>query len=170
MQPVQPALPLIALVLLVASPDDDASLTEQSPAQPAATCPGCEVLQASCSAGRGRPGVRALGEVRNVVCVGDDVVGVFAPVDHDIGPRSGVEILSRATGSGTRDASLRVVIDGDLIAVHQVTCGACRRVMGWSLLAEPANLPADLLSALQEHTGLPRSPLLRTTAAWQRAL
>jgi hypothetical protein len=68
--------------------------------------------------------------------------------------------------------ALHVILDESrgLIAVHQITCGMCRRIRGWSFLGAPAQLPAELLLALQAHVGLPATSPLSTVNAWRAAL
>jgi hypothetical protein len=58
---------------------------------------------------------------------------------------------------------------GATVWIRNITCGACRRIKGWTVIAEVARLDAPARAALQQQAGLPARPALASAAAWRRA-
>lgn len=107
-----------------------------------------------------------------VYCAADGAVGaVEAPVDLELARQ--FEAQPRWTwtppGAAARQRATTVLVAGEFVVVHQVTCGACRRVMGRAWAFRPATAPADRLALAQAAAGLPARPLLRTVRTWEDA-
>ena len=69
---------------------------------------------------------------------------------------------------GQPGRSLVVAVEGERLWVRQVTCGMCRRIMGWSFVGDLPKLGEDQLRAIQTRLGLPASaPTLKTAKDWR---
>ncbi|MBK7579938.1 MAG: hypothetical protein IPI67_06995 [Myxococcales bacterium] len=98
------------------------------------------------------------------------VVGISAMVDTVDGvPPAGAEVIrvepEREMNPGR---SLVVALEQDRLWFRLVSCGACRRIMGWSFVGELARLSDAQLRDIQQRLGLPLNvPALRTSQAWR---
>jgi hypothetical protein len=101
----------------------------------------------------------------------DIAVGLRTMVDmvHGVPPK-GAKIIHDAprdnSGPGTE---LSIAFDGRLLWIRAVTCGKCRRVMGWAFVGVLDELSDAQLADVQDRAQLPKAPLLRTPAAWEAA-
>jgi hypothetical protein len=105
-------------------------------------------------------------------CASGKVVGVWRPVDTVKGPvpPAGVELIAQLEAKEFAPGrSLALGIDGDRLYFRLVTCGACRRVLGWAFAGSLSGMSDDQLRMTQARLGLGPSPLLRTRAQWQAA-
>lgn len=100
------------------------------------------------------------------------VSGVMMPVDllHGV-PPAGTEVLRHdARTPEPPGQEVLVAAEGERLWVRAVSCGACRRVMGWSFVGDLPRLRDTEIQSLQERLGLPRDPVLKTAAAWKKTL
>ena len=109
---------------------------------------------------------------------GDDgsVAALEAPVDFHLATKAGATMLhttaeadATLAAQDARRPSVRVSATETLIVVEQITCGACRRVLGRAWVLDPARAPASVLTEAQQAASL-GEPLLRTVDAWRHAL
>jgi hypothetical protein len=107
-----------------------------------------------------------------VFCDGSGrVTGVWAMVDTIQGiPPDGAEVISRMQGDGgSRGRSLVLALEGERLWFSLVTCGICRRILGWSFGGDLPKLTDEQLHVVQSRLGLAADPPLRTAAAWRKA-
>lgn len=105
-----------------------------------------------------------------VFCVDDKVVGIWRMVDtlHEQFPPAGVALVIEQAAQGFAPRrSLALAVEGDQLWFRLVTCGACRRVMGWAFAGSLSRMTDEQLGATQTRLGLPASPALRTREAWR---
>lgn len=100
------------------------------------------------------------------------VTGVSMPVDvlHGV-PPAGAQIL-RQDRQMDNPPGQEVVIaaEGNRLWIKVVTCGHCRRVIGWSFVGDLPLLRDDEIRGLQTELGLPADPVLKTPDAWKTVL
>lgn len=84
------------------------------------------------------------------VCADGRIVGFYVPVDTLVSvapPLDGArEIVARSSGS--RGASVGVRVLGTVIEARVVTCGTCRRVMGWGFIGDLRRMADDDLRVI----------------------
>lgn len=170
--------PLVALLITAAAPAARAA-PGPAPRVPGTTRPlpaGFEALGSPCPAGTPRAvqGVRGFGQ--QLVCgPGGRVAAVFqSPYRlqlahfpsfvHQQTPPAGAGAALLRRGSG-----LWVGVVGRTVWVRKISCGACRRIMGWTAVFDPSALDDAARVALQRLVGLPLAPPLRSAAAWRQA-
>lgn len=91
----------------------------------------------------------------------------YDPADHMMAPPAGAEVLG-FDGDLAYVSSSFVAVDGTRLLIRKVSCGRCRRVMGWSFTGEPARMTNDELKELQLRLGLDAAVApLRSVAAWR---
>ncbi|APR79017.1 Hypothetical protein A7982_04364 [Minicystis rosea] len=102
------------------------------------------------------------------------VSGVIMPVDVLEGvPPAGAEILATDSEPGhpiKREYVVALDARGTRLWVRAVTCGDCRRMLGWSFVGDLARLEPGDLQTVQGRLGLPRDPVLKTADAWRKAV
>jgi hypothetical protein len=60
------------------------------------------------------------------------------------------------------------MLDGETLYIKKVTCGSCRRVIGWGFSGQLDALSDEQLRALQTKLGFGREPtLLDSAEAWR---
>lgn len=84
-------------------------------------------------------------------------------------PPQGIEVIrDEPRRDMAPGRSLVVALEGERLWFRLVTCGACRRVMGWAFVGDLPNITDEQLRVIQERIGLPASvPPLRTARAWR---
>jgi hypothetical protein len=117
---------------------------------------------------------------RTVYCGANGVVvAVMMPVDVLRVPPENAEILwedssnpaQRGRSQGLHDANLSVSVgieDGWLF-IARVSCGRCRRILGWSFAGDLARMDDSALRVAQQLAGLAGEPRLRTAQEWRSA-
>jgi hypothetical protein len=106
-----------------------------------------------------------------ISCNGNRVAGVLVPVDTVDGvPPPSAEIIHSSPGdSSPPQRQLTVAVEGERLWYRLVTCGICRRVMGWSFVGDLPLLTDEQLRTNQARLGIPPStPPLRTADDWRR--
>ena len=100
------------------------------------------------------------------------VTGVWAMVDtvQGIPPASAEVIHESASDGGMPGRSLVLALEGERLWFSLVSCGRCRRVLGWSFGGDLPKLTDEQLHVMQQRLGLPSDPPLRTAAAWRTAM
>lgn len=108
------------------------------------------------------------------LCGKDGVVaGVIVPVDHalDTPPPVAEVLLDERGGSGPRGTHTTVGAVGERLWVRAITCGGCRRIMGWAFVGDLPRLDDAQLLSLQRRLRLPAElGPLRDVAAWRMQL
>jgi hypothetical protein len=102
-------------------------------------------------------------------CTGDGkLAGRWVLVDMLRPPTSAEIIFEAASRDIEQQPSLTILLDGETLYVKQVTCGSCRRVIGWGFSGELDALSDEQLRALQVKLGLAvDAPLLDSPDAWR---
>lgn len=101
------------------------------------------------------------------------VAGLVAPVDHvlAIPPDVADKLFDTRSEQGGADRELTIAVEGDRLWIRAVTCGRCRRIMGWGFVGELSRLSDAQLVSVQKRVGLPDDVgALRTAGAWKRAI
>ncbi len=103
---------------------------------------------------------------------GGRVSGVWAMVDTVRGiPPAGAEVIYRMQSDGGRPGrSLVLALEGERLWFSLVSCGMCRRILGWSFGGDLPKLSDEQLHVVQSRLGLPVDPPLRTSAAWRERM
>jgi len=65
--------------------------------------------------------------------------------------------------------SLVLGVEGERLWFRLVTCGACRRIMGWAFVGNLARMSDAQLAMTQTRLGLSPKPAMRTREAWRAA-
>jgi len=180
---------LAALLCLTACPRSDRVLATPA-AEAGAPSPGIDASTAAPGvdegpsndlarkAGLGQPcpgdgaDAGARGAALALFCDGEGrIAGAVYPVDVLTGvPPPSAEIVFEAKDpSGAPGQSLTVAVEGERLWIRRVTCGRCRRVLGWSLVADLPRTGAEDLRQLQVKLGLASLPPLRDARAWRKA-
>jgi len=96
-----------------------------------------------------------------------ELAGVWVPVDTLQIPDD-VEIIFNVQGPDTtRQPALLIVLRDDELYIRQVTCGACRRVLGQGFAGQLSQLSPAQIGAVQVQLGLgPDLPALTTPEQW----
>lgn len=105
-------------------------------------------------------------------CHDGRVTGIWAMVDtvHGVPPAGAEIIREEPRREFAPGRSLTVALEGDRLWIKLISCGACRRVMGWSFVGDLSKLSDKQLSVAQARIGLPETlPPLRTPKAWRDA-
>jgi hypothetical protein len=108
----------------------------------------------------------------NVFCAEGKVVGVWRMVDtvQEQFPPDRVEVLAdQRSKEFSPGRSLVLGVEGERLFFRLVTCGACRRIMGWAFVGNLARMSDDQLALTQTRLGLSPKPALRTREAWRAA-
>ena len=98
------------------------------------------------------------------------VAAVIAMVDTvgDFPPASAEVIANRARSEFAPGEELTIALEGERLFVRHVTCGACRRVLGFAVVADLNRLQDDGLRMVQARAGLAAdAPLLPNANAWR---
>lgn len=98
------------------------------------------------------------------------VAGVWALVDtvDGVPPPQAEVIRDEPLSPGQPGRSLVVAVEGERLWFRQVTCGMCRRIMGWSFVGDLPKLGEDQIRAIQTRLALPtNAPTLRTANDWR---
>jgi hypothetical protein len=98
------------------------------------------------------------------------VSGVWAMVDtvHGVPPREADVIRDEPVLQKSPGRSLVVALEGERLWFRLVTCGMCRRVMGYAFVGDLPRLSDEQLRAIETRLGLPPStPPLRTAKEWR---
>jgi hypothetical protein len=95
------------------------------------------------------------------------LAGSWVPVDTLKVPDE-VEIIFNAEGpDATKQTSLMIATRGDELYIKQVTCGACRRVLGQGFAGHLSHMSEAQLRELQKQLGLGDDmPVLESTEKW----
>lgn len=107
-----------------------------------------------------------------VHCAADGrTAALQGPVDAHLADRLGATLAWRTTQGNTSipRGSVSVSVQGPLVIVEQVTCAACRRVLGHTWVLRPERAPDALLRTVQRAAGLGTTTLRRSVAAWRAA-
>jgi hypothetical protein len=116
-----------------------------------------------------RPSVPA--GVETTCGTNDRVAVVRLPVDYLFEPPATAErLFDGPTGDARRRGHRVVALVGERLWVHDVTCGACRRVLGEAYVVELPFAPPDALLDLQRRLGLPTTRPLATARDWRVSL
>ncbi|MBI3203481.1 MAG: hypothetical protein HYZ29_18225 [Myxococcales bacterium] len=154
---------------MIVAPEPDAA-AEPVEGREAAAAPAAVLPFAFTSLGGPCP--KPAKSSRTVLCnASGRVTGIWAPVDTVDGtPPAGAQVIrDEPRRDFAPGRSLTVALEGERIWVRLVSCGACRRVMGWAFVGDLSLLSDEQLDSLQERVGLPASPRLGTAAAWRAA-
>jgi hypothetical protein len=141
-------------------------LAEPAPEPTAvAPAPEAEGLGGPC---RGAPNVPAEPAWGTKLCgPGGKVVGVFGPGDGAGPIPEGARVLAKSDDAGRATSSIAVV--GDELRIVMITCGDCRRIMGWTFVGHPKDMNDAQRKAVQGFVGLdPAVAPLASTDAWSR--
>jgi hypothetical protein len=95
------------------------------------------------------------------------LAGRWVPVDTLRPPQSAQPIFEAKPTGIEKQPSLTILLEGETLYVEKVTCGSCRRVIGWGFSGELDALSDDQLRAIQTKLGLDREPLLDSPEAWR---
>lgn len=101
------------------------------------------------------------------------VAGVIVPVDHalDTPPDSAEMLLGEREAREPRPKETSVGAEGERLWVRAVTCGNCRRIMGWAFVGDLPRLDDAQISSIQKRLGMPPEVgPLRTVSAWRAQL
>ena len=96
------------------------------------------------------------------------LAGQWVPVDMLKVPAD-AEIVFHHKPEGVKEApELSVALVGQRLYIRQVTCGACRRVLGQGFAGHLAHLSEEQMRAVQAQLGLSEDmPLLNTPDQWR---
>jgi hypothetical protein len=112
------------------------------------------------------------GDLPGEICGSDGrVAGVFVMVDTagPFPPESAERIRHEPRVQFAPGHELEVALEGERLFVKNVSCAACRRVMGRAMVADLARLDDAGLRIVENVTGLPSdAPLLRDAEAWRK--
>ncbi|MBI5547152.1 MAG: hypothetical protein HY901_25000 [Deltaproteobacteria bacterium] len=99
------------------------------------------------------------------------ISGVVMPVDvlHGVPPPRAEVLHEHPDPRDVPGQSLTVAVEGERLWIRRVTCGRCRRVMGWSMVGDLPRMRAEDLVQVQARLGLPAEPVLRDARAWREA-
>jgi hypothetical protein len=170
-------------LLLVACPKNesrepvvvDARIPDAGPAASVTTPPPAKAAELPAPFSRigGACGVEDTGGSVSEICdTSGRVVGIFAMVDtvRDAPPQDAEVIREEPRREMTPGRSLVVSIQGDHLWFRLVSCGACRRIMGWVFAGRLSKLSDAQLRDVQKRIGLPDDvPPLHTPDAWRKA-
>lgn len=98
------------------------------------------------------------------------IVGVYAAVDevHGVPPREATTVRDEPRMELAPGRSLTIAHEGERLWVQRVTCGACRRVMGWAFVGDLPGMKPEQLRDLQTRLDIGAdAPLLETIADWR---
>lgn len=96
------------------------------------------------------------------------VSGVYQAVDFLPAPPVDAVILSEPKEIVFASTAY-VALDGETIWIRRVTCGGCRRIVGWSFIGNVSELSLRQLLTLQSDIGLEATvPALESAAEWQK--
>jgi hypothetical protein len=126
--------------------------------QPPARAPAAEL-----------PDCPADANVDDTYCTDDGkLAGRWVPVDTLRPPTSAQTVFEAASPGVEQQPSLIILLDGGTLYIKQVTCGSCRRVIGWGFSGQLDILNDEQLLALQVKLGLGfEAPLLDSADAWR---
>ncbi len=151
------------------SPAAAPTASEPPPQTPPAPAERSELPEAF--AALGQPCGEASGPEAEILCDTRGVVaGVWVPVDavQDVPPARAEIIRLEPREEGAPGRELSVGVEDERLWVSYVTCGTCRRIMGWAFVGDLRRLSEVQLRAAQKRLGLPDSaPTLKTAAAWR---
>lgn len=99
------------------------------------------------------------------------LAGEWMPVDMLRVPEDAQVIFEASEGptaGGSRQPSLTIAVDGEMIYLRHVTCGACRRELGDGFRGQLSAMTAEQTQAMQAKLGLDASmPVLDTAEKWE---
>jgi hypothetical protein len=97
------------------------------------------------------------------------LAGRWVPVDT-VRPPTSAETVFEATHTDIeQQPSLAILLDGETLYIKWVTCGSCRRVIGFGFSGDLAAMSDEQLRAMQTKLGLARDAALNDSAAgWRR--
>jgi hypothetical protein len=96
------------------------------------------------------------------------LAGRWVPVDTLRPPESAQIIFEATHPDMEKQPSLVIMLDGETLYIKKVTCGSCRRVIGWGFSGQLDALSDEQLRALQTKLGFGREPtLLDSAEAWR---
>jgi hypothetical protein len=122
-----------------------------------------------CPAKNDPPTVGMKGVVDGELCNGGVIVGIYSLGGYER-PRKGATLLLENGRAGRVRAVHFVEIDDPVFRVHVITCGQCRRIMGWVFVGHLAKMTDAQHLDLQTRMGLDSRKVLRTEARWRKAL
>lgn len=95
------------------------------------------------------------------------LAGTWVPVDLLKVPDDVVVIFNAEGPDTSKQTSLLIATRGDALYIKQVTCGACRRVLGRGFAGQLSHMSEAQLRELQTQLGLAQDlPLLEDAAKW----
>lgn len=105
------------------------------------------------------------------ICGGGRVAAIFSPVDLAVGvPPAAAEVVHEESATPFQ-RSLLIALEGERLWIKMVTCGSCRRVMGWAFVGDLDRMSDEGLAGLAQRLRLPPdTPLLKTSALWRSFL
>lgn len=105
------------------------------------------------------------------ICGGGRVAAIYAPVDLAVGaPPAAAEVVHEESAPPF-NRSLLIALEGERIWIRMVTCGSCRRVMGWAFVGDLDKMSDEGLQGLAQRLRLPQdTPLMRTSGEWRSFL
>jgi hypothetical protein len=96
------------------------------------------------------------------------LAGRWVPVDTLRPPESAQTVFEAAPADIEKQPSLTILLDGETLYIKKVTCGNCRRVIGWGFSGDLTALSDEQLRKLQTKLGFGREPqLLDSAEAWR---
>jgi hypothetical protein len=96
------------------------------------------------------------------------LAGRWVPVDTLRPPASAQTVFEATHPDMEKQPSLVIKLDGETLYIEKVTCGSCRRVIGWGFSGQLDALSDEQLRALQTKLGFGRDPVLLDSAeAWR---
>jgi hypothetical protein len=97
------------------------------------------------------------------------LAGRWAPVDTVRPPTTAETVFEATHPDNERQPSLTILLDGETLYVKSVSCGSCRRVIGFGFSGDLAAMSDEQLRAMQTKLGLSRDVALNDSAAgWRR--
>ena len=101
-------------------------------------------------------------------CTEDNkLAGQWVPVDMLRIPADAEQLFHAPHPDVDRQPSLTIAVNGETLYLHQVSCGACARVIGQGFRGELSALSEAQLAAVQARLGLPADTApLRSAEMW----